>query len=96
MLLEAMSCGIVPVLKEGTGPAFLRHGQNAFFFRGQDEACGIFLASLLEGRARLAAVRAGARGTVLEHFDQNKAVPQHMRLLLDAYAAWKGQQPLLA
>ena len=90
MLLEAMSCGAAPVLKEGEGPAFLRHGENAFFFQGDDTA--VFLASLLEARIPLAAVRAGARDTVLARFEQQKVTRWHVRLLLDAYEAWKGKR----
>lgn len=86
-LLEAMSAGAAPVLAPEEGPAFLRHEKNAFFFRGEDTAA--FLASLLEARAALAFVRSGARAAVLARFEQKKATQKHVRLLLEAFEAWK-------
>ena len=86
-LLEAMSAGAAPVLVPEEGPAFLRHEKNAFFFRGEDTAA--FLASLLEARAALAFVRSGARAAVLARFEQKKATQKHVRLLLEAFEAWK-------
>ena len=86
ILLEAMSCGVVPLLEEGSGPAFLHHGQNAFFCRGQDASLP---AALLEARAPRAAARAGARRTVLARFNAKMVVPRHARLLLQTYNAWK-------
>ena len=86
MLLEAMSSGVVPVLREGEGPAFLQHGKNAFLFPEGDAPS--FLSSLLESCALLAAVRAGARETVLARFEQRRVTRRQAGLLLDAYAAW--------
>ncbi len=94
ILLESMSCGVAPVMKEGTGPAFLRHGQNAFF-RGEEDP-GAFWSSLLEERAPLAAARAGARKSVLARFDQRRVVPKYVELLLKAYQAWDRKDASLA
>ena len=86
-LLEAMSCGAVPVLEEDRHPVFLHQGQNAFFYQGRLTAD--LLVSLLEAHTPLAAARAGARAAVLALFDGRTVTLQHMRLLLDAYGAWK-------
>ena len=90
-LLEAMSSGVAPVLEQGTGPAFLRAGKNAFFFPGKGTEA-VFSASVLEARAPLSAVRSGARAAILARFDQQKVIPQHARLLLEAYGAWKEER----
>ena len=92
MLLEAMSSGVVPVLEAGTGPDFLQDGQNAMCFRGDGENRAAFLAALLEARTPLAAAQAGARATVQAHFDSKTVTVQHVRLLLNAYEAWKARE----
>lgn len=88
VLLEAMSCGVVPVLPEGAGPSFLHHGKNAFFFRPGEES-GRFLSALLDGE--LASVQDAARRDVLARFEQKNVTALHMKLLLDEYARWKNK-----
>ena len=87
LLLEGMSCGAVPVLPEGEGPSFLRHGENAFFFRREEGMRDFF--SGLPGPGALLAAQTGARQEVLARFEQKKVTAQCMSLLLGACGEWK-------
>ena len=89
-LLEAMSCGVLPVLPEGEGPSFLHHGENAFFFR-RGEEISRFLLSLLKGDLRPA--QDAARREVLARFDQKEVTAFHMKLLLREYERRKKKEP---
>lgn len=91
-LLEAMSCGVVPVLPQNTGPSFLKQGQNVFFYQTEEES-GSLVASLLEARAPREAAQAAARATIVSRFDGGGVTPLHMRLLLETYETWKAPCP---
>ena len=87
-LLEAMSCGTAVLLPADMPPSpLLRPGRDMLLAQGpHPEAALLAQAPLLE------AVGKHARQTVLASFDRKIVLPQHVRLLRQAHAAWQREQ----
>jgi len=94
-LLEAMSCGTVPVLP----PSFFPHGrsrlrqdQNMVQCReASPDALAVLLDSLMNS-ARLESLGLNARQTVLASFQQKNVIPRHVDRLTTAWQHWKEQR----
>jgi glycosyltransferase involved in cell wall biosynthesis len=85
VLVEAMACGL-PVVATAAGgiPELVDHGGNGLLAEPRDVgAVTSHVACLLEDRAAREQLGAGARATVLEHFDDRQAAASLALLLAD-------------
>ena len=92
-LLEAMSAGCA-VVASATPPVeeFVRHEENGLLFDFFDpDALVDGVVRVLSHPARLAAMRANARQTIVDHYDLKTVCLPRQRALVEAIAA--GQRP---
>lgn len=91
-LFEAMSCGCLLVGAD-TEPVreVITHGQNGFVCDFWDtDALARTVIGLLEKAPQMQPICQAARRTILEGYDIEQQGPQHVDLLLNSYARWKG------
>ena len=87
VLLEAMSCGVVPVLADDASHWPLLHDGGGCLWCGAEELVPT-LAGALSQPGRLAALSLAARWTVERYFRRQDVIPGHLALLHQARAAW--------
>ena len=87
VLLEAMSCGVVPVLAGDASHWPLLHDGGGCLWCGGEELVPI-LAGALSQPGRLAELSLAARRTVERYFRRQDVIPRHLALLHQARAAW--------
>ena len=87
VLLEAMSCGVVPVLAGDASHWPLLHDGGGCLWCGAEELVPT-LAGALSQPGRLAELSLAARRTVERHFRRQDVIPGHLALLHQARAAW--------
>ena len=87
VLLEAMSCGVVPVLAGDASHWPLLHDGGGCLWCGAEELVPI-LAGALSQPGRLAERSRAARRTVERYFRRQDVIPGHLALLHQARAAW--------
>lgn len=91
VLLEAMSCGVVPVLAgEAARWPLLREGGGCLWC-GADDLVPTLAAALARPQ-ELARLSRAARATVVRHFRRQDVIPRHLALLRAARAAWLRQR----
>lgn len=87
VLLEAMSCGVVPVLAGDASRRSLLHEGGGCLWCGTAELVPA-LAGILAQPCHLAELSLAARRTVERHFRRQDVIPGHLALLHQARAAW--------
>ena len=87
VLLEAMSCGVVPVLAGDASHWPLLHDGGGCLWCGAEELVPT-LAGALSQPGRLAELSLAARRTVERYFRRQDVIPGHLALLHQARAAW--------
>lgn len=87
VLLEAMSCGVVPVLAGDVSHWPLLHDGGGCLWCGAEELVPT-LAGALSQPGRLAELSLAARRTVERYFRRQDVIPGHLALLHQARAAW--------
>ncbi|WP_415992735.1 hypothetical protein [Desulfovibrio piger] len=87
VLLEAMSCGVVPVLVGDASHWPLLHDGGGCLWCGAEELVPT-LAGALSQPGRLAELSLAARRTVERYFRRQDVIPGHLALLHQARAAW--------
>lgn len=87
VLLEAMSCGVVPVLAGDASHWPLLHDGGGCLWCGAEELVPI-LAGALSQPGRLAELSLAARRTVERYFRRQDVIPGQLALLHQARAAW--------